>query len=379
MKKQSGTLVNIASKGLLVWMLTSSQVFGFSLISYDGVPAKWADDKDIEIEVDTDFAPFVDSDGCDAKGACQSIYATVMNSVNAWKNVTQTNIRISKVTTKSISTTPHYDGKNQIKMYTNNWSDLPFNPPSSALAVTISTYKDPNTIVDSDIFFNAQNFQWAVVNTDEEYNQYDIENVLTHEIGHFLGLDHTSENSSENEAPYIDATMFFASRPGETFRRSLENQDVLGVQHLYTTQNLPAPTVDEVSPNVLEIDSQTATVEILGDDFYATSSVIVVRNNDQGDINARIISVESDRIVAKIPASSLQSGTYELVVANSYDSFVRIDSGLEVSNPYVAGTYDQDAHANSSGGGCQSTNASGILLLLLPVLGLMSFRRLQLA
>ncbi|MEZ4819416.1 MAG: matrixin family metalloprotease [Bdellovibrionota bacterium] len=270
MKKQSRTLVDTASKGLMVWMMASSHAFAFSLISHDGVPARWAEGKSVEIEIDTDFTPYIDREGCDMEGVCQSIYSTVKKSIDAWKNVSNTKINISNITTKSISETPHYDGKNQIKMYDQGWSDLPFNPPASALAVTISTYTNPNTIVDSDIFFNAQNFQWAVINSDLEYNQYDIENVLTHEIGHFLGLDHTSEDSSEHEAPYVDATMFFASRPGEVFRRTLEQQDILGIQHLYDATGMPAPIVDEISPNNLQINSQTETIEIFGSDFYPT-------------------------------------------------------------------------------------------------------------
>ncbi|MCB0272497.1 MAG: matrixin family metalloprotease [Bdellovibrionales bacterium] len=380
MKKQSGTLVKIASRGILVGMLTTStQVFGFNLISYDGVAARWGVGKNIEIEIDTNFHPYVDEDGCDSSGSCVSIYQTVVNSINSWKDVSNADVKLSKITTKSISGTPHYDGVNQIKVYTSGWNDLPFNPPASALAVTISTYKDPNEIIDSDIFFNAENFGWAVINTDEENNVYDIQNVLTHELGHFLGLDHTSENASENEAAYFDATMFYASRPGETFRRSLENQDVLGIQHLYTSIDLPEPTVGEISPSVLDIDSNTETIEIFGNDFYPTASVILVRNNNLGDISARVISVESDRIVAKIPANNLQSGTYEVVVANSYDKFVRLQDGVEVNNPYVYGTYDQDSHASSSGGGCQSDEASGLMLLALPLLGMMIIRRTRLA
>lgn len=374
MKKQRRTLVGIASWiALLLGGMSSAHAF--TLITYDGVPARWAENKDIVVEIDTDFHPYIDEHGCDNAGSCTNMMQVVENAFDAWKDVSKTDIRLSRVLSKDIAGTPHFDGKNQIKVYTQGWNNLPFNPPSSALAVTISTYQDPNTIVDSDIFFNAENFAWAVVDSDQERNVYDVQNVLTHEIGHFLGLDHTSENSGENQNEYVDATMFFASSPGETFRRNLGSLDELGIRHLYTSENMPAPVVDEVSPASLEIDSQNETIEIFGDNFLPTAAVIIVRNNDLGDLHARVVSVESDRIVAKVPSSNLQSGTYEIVVANSYDSFERLNTGLTVENPYVYGTYDQDVYAQSGGGGCASGNASSFLYLMLGVFGILITRK----
>lgn len=379
MKKQYGTLAKHASKGLMGFILLSAtNGFGFSTISYNGIPARWENNKSLEIEIDTNFAPHFDENGCDGAGTCVSLSQIVLNSINSWKSVSQTAVNLDKITPRSISKTPSFDGKNQIIMKSSGWSNLPFSPPSSALAVTISTYKDPNTIVDSDIYFNGEYFQWAYINDMGENNRYDIESVLTHELGHFLGFDHTSVSQNEANQAYIDATMFFASRPGETFRRDLAEQDILGVKHLYTNQNFPTPYVNEISPNVAVVNSQHVTLEIFGQDFLPTVAVTIVRNNDQGDLNAKVVAVESDRVLVKVPASTLQSGTYDVVIGNSYNTYTTLQEGLTVQNSNLYGTYDKTQAQSGSKAGCQSSQAGSLLWLLLPLFTFATFRRTQL-
>lgn len=72
---------------------------------------------------------------------------------------------------------------------------------SSAAAVTTVSYVnkkgDPSDgrIVDADIEMNAVNNQFVEIGKPlppmESRNQTDLENTLTHELGHLLGLDHT--------------------------------------------------------------------------------------------------------------------------------------------------------------------------------------------
>jgi hypothetical protein len=174
--------------------------------------------------------------------------------------------------------------------------------------------------------------------------------------------------------------MFFASKPGETFRRDLHDLDVLGIQHLYTSQNLPEPVVEEFTPGDIHVEAQNATIEIFGDQFTPTASVVVVRETEQGDLNARIIAVESDRIIAKIPVSSLKTGTYDVVVSNSYDKFVRLNQALNISNQYLFGSYEEDKKLLASqGSGCQSNSSTMALLILLVLGGLFTQRKISLS
>lgn len=65
----------------------------------------------------------------------------------------------------------------------------------------------------------------------------DVQNTVTHEAGHFLGLDHTS---------VAGATMAATASIGETAKRSLEPDDVQGICAIYPA-GAPATTCGTVS------------------------------------------------------------------------------------------------------------------------------------
>lgn len=93
-----------------------------------------------------------------------------------------------------------------------------------ALAVTIVT-SDARTgeILDADIVVNGR-YRFELVE-DDQGGDYDFQNVLTHELGHLLGLpeEHVDER----------ATMFATSRPGETHKRDLNATDERAIATLY--------------------------------------------------------------------------------------------------------------------------------------------------
>lgn len=365
--KQYGTLAKTAS--LIMLCMAVQSAHGFTIISFDGKPARW-ENGTMQIEYDPNFGSAFDSSGCDSYGTCTNSSGTlskaIKSSINTWKNVEGISLEAT-IASKAISGTPSYDGKNQIKFYNTGWQSLPFTPPTSALAVTISTYNNDGKVLDADIFFNGEFFDWGVVNDDRESNLHDVQNVLTHEMGHFFGLDHSSENSMEADMDLFNATMFYASLPGETFRRDLDKHDVWGIKHLYTNENMPQPEVDEISPNQLQVNyGGSSTVEIYGNNFGVTTSVVLARNTDAGDIVGRVISVEDNKIEVAFDVSTLQSGEYDVVVANSYESFVRFEKGMLVENSTVIGTYNNDS--SGGGGGCQSNGSTSILLFLAPML-----------
>ncbi|HSS38095.1 MAG TPA: hypothetical protein VLT58_04945, partial [Polyangia bacterium] len=62
-----------------------------------------------------------------------------------------------------------------------------------ALAFTWDTAnRNTGQIYDADIEVNLVDFQWADVTADPQLNgNMDLQNAITHEMGHFLGLDHT--------------------------------------------------------------------------------------------------------------------------------------------------------------------------------------------
>lgn len=93
---------------------------------------------------------------------------------------------------------------------------------TGTIALTTTTY-DVKTgeIMDADIEMNAASFVFTTVSgppcAQNLYHQdcvaTDVENTLTHELGHALGLDHTSA---------IGSTMNPSAPPGELSKRSLD-------------------------------------------------------------------------------------------------------------------------------------------------------------
>jgi hypothetical protein len=104
--------------------------------------------------------------------------------------------------------------------------DWPFS--FRALAVTLTTYNDDTgELIDTDIIINGE----LPFSLSGERNKYDLDTVLTHELGHVLGLDESEVRS---------ATMFPDTRIGETDRRQLSTDDIDGILYLYNSQTMPA-------------------------------------------------------------------------------------------------------------------------------------------
>lgn len=93
-------------------------------------------------------------------------------------------------------------------------------------------------LVEADIFFNTQ-FAWSVA-PEGEPGRVDVESVVLHELGHFVGLGHSAIGETERTATGgrrvlgSGAVMFpIALTPGSTADRVLQDDDEAAVQDLY--------------------------------------------------------------------------------------------------------------------------------------------------
>lgn len=135
--------------------------------------------------------------------------------------------------------------------------------PDSAAGITTATYVDDSSsdrdgaIVDADIELNGVNFAIAVngVTLGTESCLSELQNTLTHELGHLLGLEHTC--LAPGDPPRVDnnggtvpacgaatatqqaATMFNFQECGENKKETLEPDDIAGVCGIYPTANDP--------------------------------------------------------------------------------------------------------------------------------------------
>ncbi len=113
-------------------------------------------------------------------------------------------------------------------------------------------------IIDADIEFNGVQFAFAADGTTSGTQdcEADFANTLTHELGHFVGLDHTCWTNGPRllddegkEVPscsgnglgpkVIDATMYNFQSCGETLKTTLTADDVAGFCSMYPSASTP--------------------------------------------------------------------------------------------------------------------------------------------
>jgi hypothetical protein len=166
------------------------------------------------------------------------------------------------------------DYTNALVFRTTSWC-APTDPPGmcsyapEALAITsVYVNKQNGRIIDGDIEVNAKNFIWTDLDLDPAgRGKQDLQNALTHEMGHLIGLDHTCfapgtpgdppiDNhgnpipSCDAAPPEVQATTMFASAiPGDTAKRTLAPDDIDAVCGIYSLDTDPMICPDhDVAP-----------------------------------------------------------------------------------------------------------------------------------
>ncbi len=88
----------------------------------------------------------------------------------------------------------------------------------SAMAVTLTSTWNDCALAEADMVFNGVDFRWKI-GTPNRWNDGDLRSVATHEVGHWLGMDHSSHAGSSLAASYS----------GGVIERSLTCDDTAGV------------------------------------------------------------------------------------------------------------------------------------------------------
>ncbi len=144
------------------------------------------------------------------------------------------------------------DKRNTIEFVTEDWlwgSDI--------IAKTVPVL-DPVTgrMIEADIFCNARDFNWLAFPFEGEYpglksdRWVDVEAVVTHEMGHLLGLGHS-------QVTY--ASMHANIGLADTRARHITSDDRMGIRALY-----PETAEDAAAPSIWKIAQDSFSDELCG-------------------------------------------------------------------------------------------------------------------
>ncbi|HEY3594961.1 MAG TPA: hypothetical protein VGL13_13850, partial [Polyangiaceae bacterium] len=212
----------------------------------DGSTVRWRKDS-IDVVVDQTFSDL----------AGDKVYG---NAVDAWRatGATLPSVSTTKGQGRKVGYDPDGSNENIVVYAPYGWAKA-----NGALAITVLTYDDMSGgIVDADVLMNGGGRYFANFDHDQSSDdddgstvsiegnkdgddstttatiktgqtpRFDVQNVLTHELGHFFGLgeDYTDAH----------ATMYASTRPGETNKRVVTPIDSGVVTALYAQTLAPA-------------------------------------------------------------------------------------------------------------------------------------------
>jgi hypothetical protein len=140
-----------------------------------------------------------------------AVVDTIMASANTWDS--QTSYQVFYYVGTTTKSAGKYDGYNVV-----SWGAY----RAGVIAVTYIWYSG-NMILETDTRLNTL-FKWSLTG---EAKKMDVQNIMTHEFGHWCGLDDLYDDKD------YWLTMYGYADYGETYKQSLGLGDILGLQFVY--------------------------------------------------------------------------------------------------------------------------------------------------
>ena len=221
----------------------------------NGIPVEWRKSNCLVMRIDNNGSD--DIKDYSEIGAARKAWTN-------WRNATKSCSYLTFIelpTAKGLTPGYNKDGVNENII---SWVETGWTHTAFAVALTkisfVERSKDPGSgqdgrILDADIILNGQHLRFA---TDGNTKRHDVENTLTHELGHALGMDHPCDDGTYSTIPkdnngktipkcgsasttqaMKDSTMYNFTDLGETKKRSLTSDDINSICAVYPQKNDP--------------------------------------------------------------------------------------------------------------------------------------------
>ena len=164
---------------------------------------------------------YINAAGSGTTTTTEQVYGAVAASVVSWDEQTSAAVFRNLITDITANFDTYYDGRNEISF--GNY------PQEGVIGVTriwgvFSGKPSSRYLSGFDVLLDTD-FSWG----DGEMNPLlmDLQNILTHELGHGVGLGDVYEDAC------AAVTMYGYSSEGDVLKRTLEPADILGLKILY--------------------------------------------------------------------------------------------------------------------------------------------------
>ena len=225
--------------------------------------------------------------------------AAVRSGFARWQAVSESGIRFEEDTNPAHNGRTDYTAGDTHLVFFDGNNSSGFFGNSGLVAVTPVSFLTDGRIQDADIIVNSRDHSFAV---DGRPGAFDVQSVVTHEIGHFIGLDHSCVGNT---------TMMPFAFQGEVLQRSLEEDDRIAASVVYPGFGAAGATV---AGRVLDDNSNAVrgahVVAVRQDGRVATSTLS--GNNGTFRIDgldpADVYSIYIEPVDGPVVADNLSTG-----------------------------------------------------------------------
>lgn len=175
------------------------------------------------------------------------LYGAVDASFDSWEEVDCSYLYFVETAPMHCLDVGYHHGSgnaNRIFFRDSGWldPDAPWREQGQIALTSVFYDTETGQIYDVDIEFNAEFFE---LSTTEDDPRTDIQNALTHELGHLVGLGHSDVRES---------TMYLNADDGELHKRDLDDDDIDGICSIYPLTEDPVSCPEPPGGLDLECD-----------------------------------------------------------------------------------------------------------------------------